>query len=56
MPNEEMIDDERRVRTFQFVGGREMVKFQAAQSALNMMRLLVMRLQGEREWAEKPVS
>jgi hypothetical protein len=33
-----------------------MVKFQAAQSALNMTRLLVMHIQGEREWAERPVS
>jgi nicotinamide-nucleotide amidase len=33
-------DDDARVRTFQFVGGREMVKFQAAQAALNMVRLL----------------
>ena len=31
-----------------------MVKFQAAQAALNMTRLLVMRVQGPREWAERP--
>jgi nicotinamide-nucleotide amidase len=48
-----VVDDDRRVRTFQFIGGREMVKFQAAQSALNMTRLLVLRLQGGREWAER---
>jgi nicotinamide mononucleotide (NMN) deamidase PncC len=29
------------VRTFQFVGGREQVKFQAAQAALNMVRLML---------------
>jgi nicotinamide-nucleotide amidase len=34
-------DDDARVRTFQFVGGREMVKFQASQAALNMVRLLL---------------
>jgi nicotinamide-nucleotide amidase len=45
--------DEIRVRTFQFVGGREMVKFQAAQSALNLTRLLVMGKPGQREWAER---
>jgi nicotinamide-nucleotide amidase len=32
---------ETRVRTFQFVGGREQVKFQATQAALNMLRLLL---------------
>jgi nicotinamide-nucleotide amidase len=48
-----VLDDEARVRTFQFVGGREMVKFQATQSALNMTRLLVLKLQSDREWAEK---
>jgi len=46
-------DGETRVRTFQFIGGREMVKFQASQSALNMTRLLVMRAQPAREWAER---
>ena len=48
-----VLDDEIRVRTFQFVGGRDMVKFQAAQSALNLTRLLVTRVQGQREWAER---
>ena len=45
--------DEVRVRTFQFIGGREMVKFQAAQSALNMTRVMVAKLQSGREWAER---
>jgi nicotinamide-nucleotide amidase len=48
-----VVDVDARVRTFQFIGGREMVKFQAAQSALNMTRLLVTRVQGQREWAER---
>ena len=46
-------DDEVRVRTFQFIGSREMVKFQAAQSALNMTRLMVLRQPGTREWSER---
>jgi len=48
-----VVDDEVRVRTFQFVGGREMVKFQATQSALNMTRLMVLRQPGSREWSER---
>ena len=48
-----VVDAEVRVRTFQFMGSREMVKFQAAQSALNMTRLMVLRLPGGREWAER---
>ena len=32
---------EERVRTFQFFGGRDMVKFQSSQAALNMLRLLL---------------
>jgi nicotinamide-nucleotide amidase len=48
-----VLDDEVRVRTFQFVGGRDMVKFQAAQSALNLTRLLLLRVQGQREWSER---
>jgi nicotinamide-nucleotide amidase len=48
-----VLEDDARVRTFQFVGGREMVKFQAAQSALNMTRLMVLKVQTDREWAEK---
>ena len=33
--------DDQRVRTFQFFGGRDMVKFQSAQAALNMIRLML---------------
>jgi nicotinamide-nucleotide amidase len=47
------VDEELRVRSFQFVGGRDMVKFQAAQSALNMTRLMLLHLPGGREWAER---
>ena len=36
-----LVDGTARVRTFQFVGGREQVKFQAAQAALNMLRLML---------------
>jgi nicotinamide-nucleotide amidase len=32
----------RSVRTFRFVGGRDMVKFQASQAAMNMLRLLLL--------------
>ena len=46
-------DDDARVRTFQFIGDRGMVKFQAAQSALNMTRVMVAKLQSGREWAER---
>jgi nicotinamide-nucleotide amidase len=31
-----------RVRTFQFFGGRDLVKFQSAQAALNMLRLMLL--------------
>ena len=31
-----------QVRTFQFLGGREMVKFQSAQAAMNMLRLMLL--------------
>jgi nicotinamide-nucleotide amidase len=48
-----VVDDNTRVRTFQFLGGRDMVKFQAAQSALNMVRLMLLRSDGGREWAER---
>ena len=48
-----IVDDEVRVRVFQFLGPREMVKFQAAQSALNMTRLMVMKEPGSREWSER---
>jgi nicotinamide-nucleotide amidase len=33
------VGGEIRVRTFRFIGGREQVKFQASQAALNMLRL-----------------
>jgi nicotinamide-nucleotide amidase len=46
-------DEETRVRTFQFLGGRDMVKFQAAQSALNMTRLMVTKASAGREWSER---
>lgn len=36
-----IVDSETRVRTFQFVGSREEVKFQASQAALDMLRLLL---------------
>ena len=48
-----VVDEEIRIRTFQFLGGREMVKFQAAQSALNTTRLMVLRQPGWREWSER---
>jgi competence/damage-inducible protein CinA-like protein len=46
-------DEETRVRTFQFFGGREMVKFQATQSALNMTRLMITKTASGREWSER---
>ena len=33
---------ETRVRTFNFIGGREMVKFQASQAALDMVRRMLL--------------
>jgi nicotinamide-nucleotide amidase len=39
-----IVDGEVRVRTFRFVGPRDMVKFQAAQAAMNMVRLLLLQL------------
>ena len=36
-----VVDLAARVRTFQFVGDREQVKFQATQAALNMLRLML---------------
>jgi nicotinamide-nucleotide amidase len=47
------VNEEVRARTFQFIGSRERVKFQAAQSALNMTRLMVLGLPGWREWSER---
>jgi nicotinamide-nucleotide amidase len=41
--------DETRVRTFQFFGGREMVKFQASQAALNMIRLMLIHASVRRD-------
>ena len=32
-----------RVRTFHLFGSREMVKFQAAQAAMNMLRLMLLK-------------
>jgi nicotinamide-nucleotide amidase len=37
--------DDHKVRTFQFFGGRDMVKFQSTQAALNMLRLILTRRQ-----------
>ena len=34
--------DDARVRTFQFIGDREQVKYQSAQAALNMLRLMML--------------
>ena len=36
-----VVGDQVRVRTFQFIGPREMVKFQATQAALDMLRLIL---------------
>jgi competence/damage-inducible protein CinA-like protein len=36
-------NDAQRVRTFRFFGGREMVKFQSAQAAMNMLRLMMLK-------------
>jgi competence/damage-inducible protein CinA-like protein len=36
-----ILDDQTRVRTFPFFGGREMVKFQSTQAAMNMLRLML---------------
>src|SRR5436190_14626246 len=43
-----------RVRTFQFVGGRDMVKFQSAQAAMNMLRLMLLDADAP-FWPAKPV-
>jgi nicotinamide-nucleotide amidase len=37
-------NDAQRVRTFRFFGGREMVKFQSAQAAMNMLRLMMLKI------------
>src|SRR5258706_69210 len=36
-----LIGADAHVRTFQFIGSREMVKFQSTQAALNMLRLML---------------
>jgi nicotinamide-nucleotide amidase len=41
-----LVDADARVRTFQFVGAREMVKFQSTQAALNMLRLMLKQQPG----------
>jgi nicotinamide-nucleotide amidase len=46
-------DRDERARTYQFLGGRDMVKFQAAQSALNLVRLMLLGAGSGREWAER---
>ena len=38
-----VVDGQKRVRTFAFFGGRDLVKFQAAQAAMNMLRLLLIK-------------
>jgi nicotinamide-nucleotide amidase len=45
-PGEENV--EKRVRTFPFFGGREMVKYQATQAAMNMLRLLLLKADSRR--------
>ena len=35
-------NDVEQVRTFQFIGGRDLVKFQSTQAALNMVRLMLL--------------
>jgi hypothetical protein len=42
------------VRTFQFVGGRDMVKFQSAQAAMNMLRLMLLDADAP-FWPARPV-
>lgn len=37
-----IVDGQEWVRTFQFVGGRELVKYQSATAALNMLRLMLL--------------
>jgi nicotinamide-nucleotide amidase len=41
-----VVRDVLRVRTFRFFGGREMVKFQSTQAAMNMLRLILMKSSG----------
>ena len=49
------VDEHIRVRTFQFIGGREMVKFQSAQAAMNMLRLIMMK-SDTLFWPAKPAT
>ncbi len=37
-----LVDDREWVRTFQFVGGRDLVKYQSATAAMNMLRLMLL--------------
>jgi nicotinamide-nucleotide amidase len=46
-------EDAATVRTFNFLGGRDMVKFQASQTAMNLLRLMLMRADAGREWTER---
>jgi nicotinamide-nucleotide amidase len=39
-----LADADARVRTFRLIGGREQIKFQAAQAALNLLRLMLTRV------------
>ncbi len=41
--------DDTRVRTFQFIGEREQVKYQSAQAALNMLRLMMLERRKDAE-------
>jgi nicotinamide mononucleotide (NMN) deamidase PncC len=49
-------DHTRRVRTFQFFGGREMVKFQSTQAAMNMLRLLLLEKSGDSARMSEPAT
>ena len=49
------VDDLIRVRTFQFLGGRDMVKFQSAQAAMNMLRLLLLKKDAP-FWPSRPAT
>ena len=49
-----IVGDAERVRTFQFIGGREQVKFQASQGALNMLRLMLQRHHDEARSSQSP--
>lgn len=48
-----VVGEETRVRTFHFLGGREMVKFHSAQAAMNMLRLMLLGSEHVREWSER---